>query len=614
MMRHLPRLALRRWLFGVISLTVLLSPAVARAQEVQRQKKVLVIYSTGREAAVSQTGERELPRILGQGLESLDYNSEYLDAGRFSDSDYQVGFRDFLRLKYEGQEFDVVIAVHDVAIAFVEQYRPALFPTTPIVFLARRPLPGRMSNSTGVLAEVELDQTIRLAMTLQPDLEQVFVVSGAASRDRAIEELARDQLRQFEGLLTFTYLAGLPTDELERRLSNLPERSIVYYLLVYRDGSGEIFQPVDYLSRIAPFTNRPIYSWVDTTIGHGVVGGSLQTQDSELRATARLALRVLNGEPAGRIPMSAIHMKSDIIDWRELRRWGINEANVPDGTVVRFREGSVWQRYRAYILGAGVLFAAQTALIMGLLAQAARRRRAEEQVNRKQAELRSSYERISDLGGRLLVSQEAERSRIARELHDDFSQQMAVLAADLKVLTGMGPEWNKDAEKLAHDALERARGIARSVRDLSHRLHPASLRLVGLVAALEGLRKELSNGEVSLTFTHRHVVADLPDDLALGLFRVVQEGLQNAIKHSGARNVNVDVVGTDDRLTLTIADDGKGFDVESACGQGLGLMSMRERMELIGGTLAIISTPGVGTRLEATAPVTRTSQTQRIAV
>ena len=332
------------------------------------QKKVLVLYSTGRDAAISLSSERELPRILDRGLAGrLDYYSEYIDGGRFSDPQYQVAFRDLLRLKYGGQRFEVVIAILEVAVAFLDRSRYDLFPGTPVVFLALNPVARRIANATGAIAQVDFGQTLTLAMALQPDVNHVFVVSGAGSRDRALENVARAQLRIFEPRLTFTYLSGLPTSELEQRLAALPTRSIVYFMLVYQDGSGENFQPLDYLDRIAPVANRPIYSWVDSTLGHGVVGGSMQRLDAQLDAVAELALRVLRGERADSIPTSTLQLNINHLDWRELRRWGI-VTRASRGTRVNF-ESSVWERYRSTFLGAVVILLAQTALIAGLMVQ-----------------------------------------------------------------------------------------------------------------------------------------------------------------------------------------------------------------------------------------------------
>jgi signal transduction histidine kinase len=288
------------------------------------------------------------------------------------------------------------------------------------------------------------------------------------------------------------------------------------------------------------------------------------------------------------------------VDWRQLQRWHINEARVPPGTLVRFREPSVWQRYTAYIVGAIVLLLTQTTLIAGLLFQAARRRQAEDHARSSRAELRTSYDRIRDLGGRLLREQDIERSRIARELHDDISQQVALLAIDLELLRGLRADRRNEADRLGREAVDRLEGIARSVDDLSQRLHPVKLRLMGLVAALDGLQREPSPPELAIAFSHDNVPAALPHELTLCLFRIVQEAVRNAIKHSDGRAVIVRLQGDRDQLVLTINDDGKGFDIAKVWGRGLGLISMQERLDALGGTLEILSKPGEGTHVKAT--------------
>ncbi len=578
----------------------------------QRQKQVLVLYSTRRDAQIAIVGERELPRLLDAGLEEgLDYYSEYIDQARFPDVEYQAGFRDFLRLKYRGHRFDVVIAMHDLALEFLGENRNDLFPDAPVVFFADSPDTLRIENSTGVIVPLNLRGTLALASELQPDVRRVFVVNGAASADGEYENLARAQFRSFESRLEITYLTGLSTRDLEARLVALPKHSIIYYLVVNRDGAGENFHPLEYLDRIAALASGPIYSWVDSAIDHGIVGGSLKNQKTETEAVARLALRVLRGERADSIPTTSPDLNVNQVDWRQLRRWGISEARVPAGAVIRFRDPSAWDRYKVYILGASAVLLAQTVLIAGLLIQGTRRRQAEDQLRRSQGELSTSYARIRDLGSRLLNAQETERSRIARELHDDIGQQMALLEIDLEQLGGAV---QGEAEGLATEALTFTQAIARSVHDLSHRLHPAKLRLIGLVAALDGLRRELSRSDIAITFTHENVPSTLPLDLTLCLFRIVQEALQNAVKYSRATRVSVHLNGGSKGLALTIVDDGVGFDVDAAWGKGLGLISMAERLEAIHGTLEIRSNPGAGTRVDVTAPLSVMPITEATAV
>jgi signal transduction histidine kinase len=597
----------------LIAVTVGIAVLVESLWATAGQKQVLTLYSTRRDAQIAIVGDRELQRILERGLpEGLDYHSEFIDQARFPQADYQGGFRDFLRVKYKDQRFDLVIAMGDVSLEFIEKNRDALFTDTPVVFFANHPSPRRLANSTGVSAELNLSGTLALAIQLQPDLKHVFVVSGASESNAAFAGAARTELRSFAQRLEISYLSGLPTTELERRLRSLPDHSIVYYLVVDRDGANQNFHPLEYLDRITAVANAPVYCWVDSAMDHGIVGGSLKDQVAQTHAVAELALRVLHGQRADSIPIVTSDLNVAQVDWRQLRRWGISEARVPARVLVRFREPTAWDRYKFYILAAFAILLAQTVLITGLLVQRARRRRAEERLRGNQAELRASYERIHDLGGRLLNAQETERARLARELHDDISQQMALLEIDLELL---GRTVQGGPAGLAGEALNRAQSVARSVHDLSHRLHPVKLRLIGLVAALHGLQRELSSSsDIAIRFTHDNVPATLPPDLTLCVFRVVQEALQNALKYSRARQVSIHMNGGANELALTIADDGEGFDVATAWGKGLGLISMAERLEAIGGTFEIRSQPGAGTRLELRVPFRVAEGTETVAV
>jgi signal transduction histidine kinase len=286
------------------------------------------------------------------------------------------------------------------------------------------------------------------------------------------------------------------------------------------------------------------------------------------------------------------------VDWRQLRRWHIDEARVPPDAIVHFREPGIWDRYRTHVLAALMLLITQSLLIAGLLVQRSRRRRAEDELRESQRELRDSFERIRALGARLLSAQETERARIARELHDDICQRMLLLTIELQALERSHPGAAPAAE-----ALTVAKDIAKSLHELSHRLHPTRLRVIGLVGALDRLCHEVSRAGLTITYTHEGVPPALEPELTLCLFRVVQEALQNAIKYSQASQVSVELRGNANGLTLSVADDGVGFDVGAELGKGVGLLSMIERVEAAGGMLDIRSAPGGGTSLLAIVPL-----------
>ena len=582
----------------VVALVVLVHLATAAAAYAQREsKQVLVLYSTRPDAQLSIVGERVLPRVLEAGLQQeVRYYSEFMDVATFPERAHGA-LHEFLRLKYERIRFDLVVAIQDEAIEFLASHRDTLFHGTPAVFLTLDPAVRRLPNSTGLIHEQNLLATIGFLRQLQPDVRNVFVVAGATTAGE------RHQLAVIQGVershpnLRFTYLTGLPTMQLEARLSTLPDHSAVYYLSVSQDGTGQTVHPLEYLDVVVAAANAPTYCWVDSAMGRGVVGGSLYRQRNAIDRVGELALRVLRGEAADSIAIARLDLNSNMADWRQLERWRIDTARLPAGTLVSFREPTIWERYKLRITAAAAVLLAQTVLIAGLLVQRARRRRAEWELRDSEEVLRHSFERIRDLSTGLLRAQETERARIARELHDDICQRMLLLIIDLESLhrarTGVGP---------TAEALAAARDVATSLHDLSHRLHPTKLRLVGLVAALEQLCEESSRAGMTIGFTHDHVPLKLAPDVMLCVFRVVQEAVQNAIKHSGARRLSVHVSEAEGVLTLSVADDGVGFDLDAAWHKGVGLSSISERLEAIGGTLQVRSHPGGGTQLTAVVP------------
>jgi len=561
------------------------------------QPRVLVVHSTRQDTQLPLLADRDLPRILNNRLaQAVDYYAEYIDASRIPSLQHERAFRDFLRAKYRNQRFDLVIAMQDVAWDFVRKYRSALFPRTPVVFSSRNRNVPRPANSTGVVSEINLRRTLDFALTLQPDTKQIFVVTGASNRDKVYENLARAQLRTLEPRVALTYLAGLSRTELERRVATLPEASIVYYLLFYQDRNGENQNPVEFLARLSALANRPTYSWTDSTMDHGVVGGRLEDQSSLIQAVADSSIRVLKGERADTIPISTTDVTVPQVDWRQLQRWQISESRVPIGTSVLFRQDVANDDVRLAAFWSVPLLAM---LVAAMAVWTHRRRKPHGDGHGSPFGKIRLEDRLRDLGRRLLKAQEEERSRIALELHDDVSQQAVALAIDLQRINDCS---QGSAQKIVRDAQKRVKSLLKSVHDLSHRLHPANLRLVGLLGALGQLQRDLSCPGITITVASENVPPILPDDIALCLFRIAQEAMQNAIKHSGARNIRVQLTAGTEAVALKIIDDGSGFDVAAAAGRGLGLISMHERAESVGGKLEMVSRKGAGTRLRVTVP------------
>jgi signal transduction histidine kinase len=585
-----------------VALTVCVLAPLASAQNPNRSKQVLVLNSARQNEQFYVISEREMPRLLTEGLgDDVDFYTEYFDVGRFPHPDYETVYLDFLRRKYKERHLDLLLVMGDPAADFVSRNRDVLFSGTPVVFYTLSPPPRPIANSTGLLNKLQFGPSIGLALALQPDLEHVYVVVGTTGLDPSRESQARAEFRAFEGRVAFTYLSGLVTKDLEARLGTLPPHSAVYFVVVSKDGAGELVQQMPYLSLVAAAANAPTYSWADVAVDAGIVGGWRRDQVAQMKAIAAIALRVLRGERADSIPLSSPDTDVDAVDWRQLRRWGLDESRLPAGTRVLFREPSMWDQYRRYIIAAVMLLLAQSLLIAGLLMQRAKRQRVERELRGSQDNLRVSYDRIRQLSRRLLGEQEAERARIARELHDDINQQLAILSIELDGLRF--DQLPVHSAKRVSEAMETTQGISTSVRELSHRLHPARLRLIGLVAALDNLRRDLSPPHLPIAFCHRNVPGEIHENVALCVFRVAQEALRNAVKHGAAAHIWVDLTGGPSSVALTITDDGRGFDVNAPPNAGLGLISMRERVESVGGVLEIHATPASGTNVKVTVPI-----------
>ena len=697
-------MSLPKSLIAVVLFFACSSPSVHGQTAAEPSKKVLALHVIRRDSpAFDDTFRAGLSGALsGQ----LDYYSEYIDLARLGDDKYHTALRNYLRERYAGDRVDLVIASGPSVVAFLNQDR-TLFQSVPLVFTTRPGLIGA-PPSTGIISEIDLSSTLAAALEAQPDTKHVYVVTGVAAFDKLYFDILEKHKAAFAGRVTFHDLAGLSIVDLEQRVRNLPADAIVYFVSLSDDGAGHTFMPFDAVKTIAAAANVPVYSWHESALGSGIVGGRLHSSLNDARQTARLAARILRGESPQAIPVATIDSANYEFDWRQLRRWGIRESNLPAGSVIRYREPSLLERYRGYVIGGAVIVLAQMLLIAGLLIHRSRRRHAEralrhsearnsailralpdlmfvqdrngtfvdfhagdprllyvspetflgktigdimppalanrfmaaiDQACRTEAPVVIEYELRTDelrhyearivphgkdrvlsivrdvtvakqalelnrvLAGRVIVSQEAERQRIARELHDDLSQRISLLNIDVGQLSRELPlpEYRARLEKLQAQVGE----IAGDLYDLSHELHPSRLHTLGLVEAVRLLCHGVAQQcDLTIAFSEARLPDVIDPSVSLCLYRIAQEALHNVTKHSQARDASVRLEREGEEILLTIADSGIGFDPLAVSRAGLGLSSMRERVSVLNGQLVIQAAPGGGTEVRVRVPVT----------
>ena len=211
---------------------------------------------------------------------------------------------------------------------------------------------------------------------------------------------------------------------------------------------------------------------------------------------------------------------------------------------------------------------------------------------------------LEKLSGQLIEAQDKERSRIARDLHDDICQRLALLSMEIERANRSSNGSLAATKQNLIEIRKHCSEIASDVQSLSHKLHSSTLDYLGVVAAIRAFCGEFSKQhQVSINFTDRNVPAHLPKDISLCLFRIAQEALHNAVKYSGTNQFSVAVYATENEVQLVVRDAGAGFDVvEAKKNPGLGLVSMQERVNLVRGVFAVDSKPGNGTRIFVSVP------------
>jgi signal transduction histidine kinase len=279
-----------------------------------------------------------------------------------------------------------------------------------------------------------------------------------------------------------------------------------------------------------------------------------------------------------------------MFDWRALKRWGLRESDLPPESVVLFREISVWERTKR-IWASGLLII----LALSLLAT---------YLQYSRSELKKSRDTQVQLSGHLIKVQEKERSRLASELHDDFSQRLAVLALGLQNTAETVPDSPDTLKQTLDEFSQSVCELGADLHSLSHRLHSSTLETLGLITGLKALCGEFGAKQgIEVDFTTEDIPRSVRPDVALCLFRIAQEGLQNLKKHSGTKRAQLSVRHMGDRLFLSLCDQGRGFDANKLEKPGLGILSMQGRARLLGGQFEIHSKPGEGTRIEAWVPL-----------
>jgi PAS domain S-box-containing protein len=718
-------------LFAIVTVT-LLSPQVSSAAPVKQVRRVLIFHELGLSSPAEILLDQQIVTVLQNSPFQIELYREYLEANLFPSPSEQQEIRDSILHRYRDRKLDLIIALGMDPLVFVVDMHERAFKDVPVVFGGT--LVGRAdsvkldSQYTGIWESFEPEKTLEVALRLQPRTRHVVVVGGKTAFDSELVAWFHERLRSYESSLDITYVTDLPMSQLLDSLSRLDANTVVLMTHIGLDAAGTNFVGASQADpMVVKASNAPVFGPSDVDLGHGEVGGYLDSFALEGSTVGEMATRILGGESPKNIPVvrgANVYM----FDWRALRRWGLEESNLPPGSIVLNRQPTVWQAYKWYIVGATSLMLLETLLILGLVWQRHRRKKAESELaftydglclaveagravgwdwdvehgrDRWFGDLQTMFgipsdnysgnssefrrrvhledeelvwkaidvarrdrktfvaefrviridgairwitaagkfyygrddeaermlgmavditerkrveETLSDISRKLLQAQEQERSRIARELHDDLNQRLAMLAVELETVQAIRPDLPSEIRIRLQELRKQTMEMSTDVQALSHDLHTSKLEYLGVIAAMKSWCREFSERQsIEINFKD-NVSSVVPPEIGLVLFRVLQETVHNAAKHSGVKQVSAQIVERSDGIHLVISDSGRGFDVEAAKkGIGLGLTSMQERVRLVNGTIAIQSRPIRGTSVHVHVPLESGREAQQAA-
>jgi signal transduction histidine kinase len=305
---------------------------------------------------------------------------EHLELEQFGDSRHEQTLKVYLESKFRDRHLGVIVALGFAALDYVLRHQSEMWSGVPVVFvmvdeaaLQRLSIPP---NVTGRTARVKFRDLVSAAHAVMPNLQRLAIVGDRWEIQTAFRHF-KEEIPVATTGLEIIDLVGLPMRELRKRVSTLPERTVIVYTSIFSDGEGTSYPPVDALGPLTQAANRPIVVPAETFVGPGAIGGYVLTPSPIGEEAAELVLRILGGESPSAIPISDGNVVRPIFDWRQLHRWGISESQLPEGSEVRFRELTAWERYRWQLTAIFIALLGQTALITWLLIERHGRRTAE---------------------------------------------------------------------------------------------------------------------------------------------------------------------------------------------------------------------------------------------
>lgn len=555
----------------------------------------------------------------------FNYSYEVLDLARHSnDSGYFDTVSRYLKAKYANHQPDFII-VSDAAYGIFKGRREPLFPGVPIILEGNADggPPGRQSPRSADIP-LAVDKNIELILQTRPSTQTIYVVIGNSADERMLLASMRDVRDTYAGRTEFVFMNELPYGKMLELLRTVSgEHAAVLFLQWFSDIDGNTFVPAKVVKEIVAEAGAPVYGVGVHYLGSGMVGGYMDNKEMTGQDAAQAVLDMLAGELPARDVTIRTANNSYVFDWRALNRWGIGENRLPDGSRIEYRETSLWEQYGGYIVGALVLLALQTLLIVGLLINWNRRKRAERELLRANASLQTMAEK-------LIQVDKMKDEFLTRTSHELQTPLHAIINISEMLAAGNYGTVSLRQKDELQVILAVSRKLSSLVRDIidiekikrnEMQLELAPVDMKSVAAAVADVFGHLiQNKRLDISV---HIPDGLPPVFAdeNRIWQVLFNLIGNAVKYTARGKVIVASSEDDRSVTIRIEDTGIGIPQEEQDrifdaftrgdagmsgqygGSGLGLPISRQLLERMNGRIQLEwSDPGKGTCISFTLP------------
>ena len=593
-------------------------------------RRVLLVHAFGHAYSPwSDMAASFREELVKKSQEPIDLYEVSLDTARVRDPQDEGPFVEYIRAVQSGRKFDLIVPVGAPAAYFIQRHRQTTFPTTPILILGadvRRISKNKhIVSDTAVLLDLDLPAYLQNILQLRPDTTDIAVVVGNSPVERYWTSELRRDFQAFADRVNIVWFNDMTFEQMLERVASMPPRSAIFWFLLSEDAAGVPYSQDRALEAIREVATVPIFGMGDFELGRGIVGGPLMQTSVLGREAAQAGLRILRGERRDdSIDPPAVIFGAPMFDWRELQRWNISEARLPVGSIVQFRQGTIWERYRFEIIAALAVVCFQAALIAGLLFERLARRRAAALAGKAKLETDLYRENLAHLARVHTVGEMS--TAIAHEVNQPLVaiKNYAVAARGRLIRTGTSGlvKVQELLDKIEEQA-SRAGDIMQSLRAMvkKHEPETAETDLGELVAAtLKLMEMESRNTNIRVEAA---ISPDLPPVIAdriqiqqvvLNLARNAVEAIEEAGIAGGV--IKVAVIGAErNEVAVSVSDSGPGIASDDAKhifdpfhstkrgGLGVGLSISRAIVEAHGGRMSMAPNHGGGCVFQFTLPV-----------